>query len=73
MFNNAFSENEARFDVETAPSPGWIATKIRSVCAGAEIRNEHVSAASSLGVSPLLELTDRIQEYWGAQILKPSR
>jgi hypothetical protein len=73
MFSDAFSGNEARFDVETAPSPGWIATKIRFVCAGAESESEHVSAVSSLKVSPLLELTNRIQEYWAAQILKPSR
>ncbi|KAL2202239.1 NADH:flavin oxidoreductase/NADH oxidase-like protein [Sarocladium strictum] len=29
---------EARFDVEAAPSPGWIGTKIRSVGAGAETK-----------------------------------
>ena len=29
---------QERFDVETAPSPGWIGTKIRSVGAGAETK-----------------------------------
>lgn len=36
MFNNLLSDDEARFDVEPAPSRGWIAQKIRSVGAGAE-------------------------------------
>lgn len=36
----AFSEEptQVKFDVETAPSPGWIGTKIRSVGAGAEVK-----------------------------------
>jgi tRNA-dihydrouridine synthase len=46
MFNDKLGEEEARFDVEAAPVPGWIATKIRSVGAGAETvsgqpRHEH--------------------------------
>ncbi|KAH7124647.1 hypothetical protein EDB81DRAFT_911683 [Dactylonectria macrodidyma] len=36
MFNGDLVDEEARFDVEAAPSPGWIATKVRSVGAGAE-------------------------------------
>ncbi|KAH6869484.1 hypothetical protein B0T10DRAFT_533849 [Thelonectria olida] len=36
MFNDKLGEEEARFDVEAAPVPGLIATKIRSVGAGAE-------------------------------------
>ncbi|KAH8649732.1 hypothetical protein BGZ60DRAFT_463079 [Tricladium varicosporioides] len=36
VFNDDLLDGEARFDVEPAPSRGWIATKIRSVGAGAE-------------------------------------
>lgn len=36
MFNDELDQEEARFDVEVALVPGWIATKIRSVGAGAE-------------------------------------
>jgi hypothetical protein len=37
MFNNELPDEEARFDVEAAPPvPGWIASRIRSVGAGAE-------------------------------------
>lgn len=36
VFNDSLFDREARFDVEPAPSRGWIATKIRSVGAGSE-------------------------------------
>ena len=37
MFNNELPDEEARFDVEAAPPvPGWVASRIRSVGAGAE-------------------------------------
>ncbi|KAL5592411.1 hypothetical protein FOBRF1_013437 [Fusarium oxysporum] len=38
--NKALSEKptQVKFDIETAPSPGWIGTKIRSARAGAEVK-----------------------------------
>ncbi|KAI1047375.1 hypothetical protein LB505_012755, partial [Fusarium chuoi] len=36
MFNEDISDAEARFDVESAPGGGWLASKVRSVGAGAE-------------------------------------
>lgn len=36
VFNESLPEDEARFDVEAAPYPGWLATKIRSIVGGAE-------------------------------------
>ncbi|KAL9562610.1 hypothetical protein ACKAV7_013174 [Fusarium commune] len=36
MFNEGISNGEARFDVESAPGGGWLASKVRSVGAGAE-------------------------------------
>ncbi|KAL6857601.1 hypothetical protein ACO1O0_005042 [Amphichorda felina] len=38
MFNESLPEDEARFDVEAAPYPGWLATKIRSIVGGAETK-----------------------------------
>ncbi|KAH6988447.1 hypothetical protein EDB80DRAFT_755890 [Ilyonectria destructans] len=38
MFNNKLANEQARFEVEAAPSVGWIATKIRSAGAGAETK-----------------------------------
>ncbi|EMT71670.1 NADH oxidase [Fusarium odoratissimum] len=36
MFSKGISDGEARFDVESAPGGGWLASKVRSVGAGAE-------------------------------------
>jgi 2,4-dienoyl-CoA reductase-like NADH-dependent reductase (Old Yellow Enzyme family) len=36
MFNKGISDEEARFDVESAPGGGWLSSKVRSVGAGAE-------------------------------------
>ncbi|EWY83200.1 hypothetical protein FOYG_13045 [Fusarium oxysporum NRRL 32931] len=36
MFNKDVRDDEARFDVESAPGGGWLASKVRSVGAGAE-------------------------------------
>ncbi|KAF5648067.1 NADH oxidase [Fusarium sp. NRRL 52700] len=38
MFNEDISDDEARFDVESAPGGGWLASKVRSVGAGAETK-----------------------------------
>ncbi|KAF2269838.1 FMN-linked oxidoreductase [Lojkania enalia] len=38
VFNSRLLDEEARFDVESAPSPGWIASQVRSVGAGAETK-----------------------------------
>ncbi|KAF5537583.1 NADH oxidase [Fusarium mexicanum] len=38
MFNENISDAEARFDVESAPGGGWLASKVRSVGAGAETK-----------------------------------
>ncbi|RKL38514.1 hypothetical protein BFJ72_g7324 [Fusarium proliferatum] len=38
MFNEDISDAEARFDVESAPGGGWLASKVRSVGAGAETK-----------------------------------
>ncbi|KAL5592129.1 hypothetical protein FOVSG1_011018 [Fusarium oxysporum f. sp. vasinfectum] len=36
MFSKGINDGEARFDVESAPGGGWLASKVRSVGAGAE-------------------------------------
>ena len=41
FFDIGLNDADARFDVEAAPFPGWIATKIRSVGAGAETVSTH--------------------------------
>ncbi|KAF9776024.1 hypothetical protein IL306_005834 [Fusarium sp. DS 682] len=38
MFNKNINDIEARFDVEAAPGAGWLASKVRSVGAGAETK-----------------------------------
>ncbi|KAF5678533.1 NADH oxidase [Fusarium denticulatum] len=38
MFNEDIRDDEARFDVESAPAAGWLASKVRSVGAGAETK-----------------------------------
>ncbi|KAI1024063.1 hypothetical protein LB504_004994 [Fusarium proliferatum] len=38
MFNENINDDEARFDVESAPGGGWLASKVRSVGAGAETK-----------------------------------
>ncbi|KAG4270000.1 hypothetical protein FPRO04_11832 [Fusarium proliferatum] len=38
MFNEDISDAEARFDVESAPGGGWLASKVRSIGAGAETK-----------------------------------
>ncbi|KAF4440219.1 hypothetical protein F53441_12361 [Fusarium austroafricanum] len=38
MFNGNINDTEARFDVEAAPGAGWLASKVRSVGAGAETK-----------------------------------
>ncbi|KAF4335812.1 NADH oxidase [Fusarium beomiforme] len=38
MFNDSISDTDARFDVEAAPGAGWLASKVRSVGAGAETK-----------------------------------
>ncbi|KAF6517930.1 hypothetical protein HZS61_002008 [Fusarium oxysporum f. sp. conglutinans] len=38
MFNKDISDDEARFDVESAPGGGWLASKVRSVGAGEETK-----------------------------------
>lgn len=41
MFNEDISDAEARFDVESAPGGGWLASKVRSVGAGTETVSSH--------------------------------
>ncbi|KAF5638844.1 hypothetical protein F25303_7552 [Fusarium sp. NRRL 25303] len=38
MFDENINDDEARFDVESAPGGGWLASKVRSVGAGAETK-----------------------------------
>ncbi|KAH7240213.1 uncharacterized protein BKA55DRAFT_596807 [Fusarium redolens] len=38
IFNKGISDEEARFDVESAPGGGWLSSKVRSVGAGAETK-----------------------------------
>lgn len=45
MFDGTLADNGARFDVESAPVPGWLAAKIRSVGAGAETVSKSLSRA----------------------------
>lgn len=47
MFNNELADEQARFDVEAAPSVGWIATKIRSAGAGAETVSLQIFVSSA--------------------------
>lgn len=55
MLNDKLSDEEARFDVEPAPAvPGWIASRIRSVGAGAETVSREVSFST---LAPVVMLT----------------
>ncbi|KAF5989161.1 NADH oxidase [Fusarium bulbicola] len=47
VFNEDVSDDEARFDVESAPAGGWLASKVRSVGAGVETKY-WVTAMSNL-------------------------
>jgi tRNA-dihydrouridine synthase len=70
MFNDELDKEEARFDVEVAPVPGWIATKIRSVGAGAETvsgrpRREHL--AHPIVFTNFFSPTDKtLQKYYSS-------
>jgi tRNA-dihydrouridine synthase len=48
---------QCSFDVEAAPSPGWIATKIRSVGAGAETVRIHSSTCWFLWTVGMLNIS----------------
>ncbi|EXA33133.1 hypothetical protein FOVG_15735 [Fusarium oxysporum f. sp. pisi HDV247] len=48
MFNKDISDDEARFDVESAPGGGWLASKVRSVGAGEETVSSYPSIALTL-------------------------
>ena len=57
MLNDKLSDEKARFDVEPAPAPavpGWIASRIRSVGAGAETVSREVSFST---LAPVVMLT----------------
>lgn len=71
MFNNELADEQARFDVEAAPSVGWIGTKIRSAGAGAETvrlqillslsHGHHTPASCSNGFIWVMEANNRRQ------------